>query len=86
MNTKFSLVSLQHEIYFGVRFMKGNILCEIHYIHVDMYTITVELQWLKHLWNHENMFETGVVQMNESVNHSTRSGGIIGIYYRFSFT
>ena len=21
---------------------------------------TVELQWLKHLWNHENMFETGV--------------------------
>ena len=22
---------------------------------------TVELQWLKHLWNHENMFETGEV-------------------------
>ena len=22
---------------------------------------TVELQWLEHLWNHENMFETGVV-------------------------
>ena len=22
---------------------------------------TVELQWLKHLWNHEIMFETGVV-------------------------
>ena len=20
---------------------------------------TVELQWLEHLWNHENMFETG---------------------------
>ena len=26
---------------------------------------TVELQWLKHLWNHENMFETGVVQASE---------------------
>ena len=26
---------------------------------------TVELQWLKHLWYHENMFETGVVRANE---------------------
>ena len=24
--------------------------------------ITVEFQWLEHLWNHENMFETGVVR------------------------
>ena len=22
---------------------------------------TVELQWIEHLWNHENMFETGVL-------------------------
>ena len=26
---------------------------------------TGELQWLEHLWNHENMFETGVVRVNE---------------------
>ena len=26
---------------------------------------TVENQWLQHLWNHENMFKTGVVQANE---------------------
>ena len=26
---------------------------------------TVELQWLEHLWNLENMFETGVVRANE---------------------
>ena len=26
---------------------------------------TAELQWLEHLWNHENMFEIGVVQANE---------------------
>ena len=26
---------------------------------------TVELQWLEHLWNHENMFETGVVRAYE---------------------
>ena len=25
----------------------------------------VELQWLEHLWNHENMFETEVVRDNE---------------------
>ena len=26
---------------------------------------TVELQWLEHLWNHENKFETGVARANE---------------------
>ena len=26
---------------------------------------TVEHQWLEHLWNHENMFGTGVVRANE---------------------
>ena len=28
-------------------------------------TDTVELQWLEHLGNHENMFEIGVVRANE---------------------
>ena len=32
-------------------------------IKVDGYT--VELQWLEHLWAHENLFETGVVRANE---------------------
>ena len=27
---------------------------------------TVELKWLEHLWNHGNMFMTGVVRANES--------------------
>ena len=27
--------------------------------------LTVERQWLEHLWNHDNMFETGVVRANE---------------------
>ena len=26
---------------------------------------TVDLQWLEHLWNHENMFETVAVRANE---------------------
>ena len=26
---------------------------------------TVELQWLKHLWDHENMFELGLVRADE---------------------
>ena len=33
---------------------------------VDRYA--VELQWLQHLWNHENMFETGVVRDNECLS------------------
>ena len=26
---------------------------------------TVKLQWLEHLWDYENYFETGVVRANE---------------------
>ena len=46
---------------------------------------TVELQWLEQSRNHENMFEKGEARAN-GVNHSTRSGGIIGIAFRFSLT
>ena len=30
-----------------------------------MLVYTVEFQWLEHLWNNENMFETGVVRAYE---------------------
>ena len=30
-------------------------------------TDTVELQWLEHLWDYENMFETGVVRAIEGL-------------------
>ena len=39
----------------------------------------VELLLLEHLWNHENTFETTVVRV--SVNHSARSGGIVGLLF-----
>ena len=29
---------------------------------------TAQLQWLEHRWNHENMFETGVVRANECLS------------------
>ena len=35
---------------------------------VIIFTITrntVDLQWLIHLWSHENMFESGVLRANE---------------------
>ena len=32
--------------------------------------VTVELQWLEHLWNHDNMLETALVGANEC--HSLR--------------
>ena len=31
------------------------------------FSITVELQWLEHLWDHENKLETGVVRANEGL-------------------
>ena len=46
---------------------------------------TVEFQWLEHLWDHEISSRQGKFELM-SVNHSTRSGGIIGIYFRFSLT
>ena len=36
----------------------------LHYV-VYVKITTVELQWLEHLWNHENMFETWVVRASE---------------------
>ena len=35
------------------------------FLHFRGRMYTVELQWLEHLWNHENMFETGVVRASE---------------------
>ena len=31
-----------------------------------IYFGTIELKWLENLWNHENMFETGIVRANET--------------------
>ena len=36
----------------------------LEYINVSL-PCTLELQWLEHLWNHENLFETGVVRAKE---------------------
>ena len=33
----------------------------------DFAPITVELQWLEHLWDYENSFETGVVRAIEGL-------------------
>ena len=46
---------------------------------------TVELKWLEHFWNHENMFETGWFELM-SISRSARLGDIIGIFFRFSLT
>ena len=32
-----------------------------------VFTCAVELQWLKHLWDYENLFETGVVRAIEGL-------------------
>ena len=48
--------------------------------HYLSFQLVVELQSLEQVWNHENMFDI------MSVNHSARSRGIIGIFFRFSLT
>ena len=34
---------------------------EYHSVNIYIYQYTAVLQWLEHLWNHENMLETAVV-------------------------
>ena len=41
---------------------------------------TVEHQWLVHLWNHENMFETGVVRANKCKSKHQVRGHIMDIF------
>ena len=35
------------------------------FIKIELPETTVEPQWLEQLWNHENMFETGILRANE---------------------
>ena len=45
----------------------SNAVCKLNYICTCIFVLlhTVELQWLEHLWDYENVFETGVVRANE---------------------
>ena len=43
---------------------KVYILGPVHMIKMAL-LYTVELQWLEHLWDHENLFETGIVRASE---------------------
>ena len=45
--------------------------------------VTVELQWLEHLWDHENMFETGVVRANECLSQRQVRKEIKDIFFIF---
>ena len=55
--------------FFSVMFCKGNKFNEFLFAFLNdslsKMGFTVELQWLEHLSDHENMFETGVVRANE---------------------
>ena len=47
---------------------------------------TVELQWLKHLWDYENLFEIGVVRASECLPgnlapHLKSSRDIFSIFF-----
>ena len=48
----------------------ANILCAVCGLVslCRMWSGTAELQWLEHLWNHEKMFEIGVVRANECLS------------------
>ena len=44
---------------------------------------TVELHWLEYLWNHENMFETGVDRANECLSQPQVKRHIMDIFSIF---
>ena len=51
--------SLQSLVENGIRKVLSNLIFMFSALH------TIELQWLEHLKNHENMFQTGVVRAIE---------------------
>ena len=61
-------------------FVRAILSCHDNYL----CQITIELQRLEFLWDHEKVFETEVVRANE-VNHSAMSGGITGIFFAIFF-
>ena len=44
--------------------LTGEVILKIVFASPESILI-VELQWLEHLWNHEKIFKTGIVQANE---------------------
>ena len=49
-----------HQIYLLIEFSVS-----AHFLFEWVFPLSLELQWLEHLRNHENMFETEIVQANE---------------------
>ena len=62
-NTSLFAALIKSTMHMGNNF-KQYFKAQQHVIFIYLIT-TVELQWLKHLGNRENMFETGVVRANE---------------------
>ena len=61
-------IYFNQSIYFdqGIKFkwnLKYDFSCICNKTELQYYI--VELQWLKHLWDYESMFEAGVVRANE---------------------
>ena len=49
-----------------LRFVEENIMLrKLYRFSLNNFGCTVELQWLEHLRDYENMLETGVVRFNE---------------------
>ena len=75
--TELKQINLRKPFYF--LFLSDRAIKEVKQI-LQWQWYTVELQWLEHFWNHENTFETRVVQGNVCYL-CTRSCGIIGISF-----
>ena len=61
----FIYTSTQHE-----QQSKHTLYMYLELIETGSFTDTFELQWLEHLWDYENLFETGVVRPIEGLLYS----------------
>ena len=48
-----------------INFIAVSICSAFKELSIVVVTVTVELQWLKHIWSQENILETGVVRASE---------------------
>ena len=56
------MIAFQNDVHAISVFLRCGDMTSLAYL---KHLYTVELQWLEHLWNDENMFETGVVRAIE---------------------
>ena len=57
----------------------------LFFFYLFTYLFTVELRWLEHLWDYEDLFETRVIRANECLSQRQVRRHNMDIFSNFEF-